>query len=129
LKDFIKMYGDISKKAMLENVEIRMANLAGTPCASNKVQMHDKSIITENYTTFGSYSLSAFARVGNWESITVVDAQQLHKDKFDEIWNQIPKRHMENYYTELYSPTKGPKRKTRQQDPESEHSTKKQAAK
>eukprot|EP00978_Attheya_sp_CCMP212_P036763 scaffold169220_cov58-Attheya_sp.AAC.1 len=48
---------------------------------------------------------------------------RIHKDKFDEIWNQIPKwQSLENYYTELDSPTtRGPKQKIREQDPVSVH--------
>lgn len=113
LKTFVNMYGAISKKSLLENVEIRLANLTGTSCASRHVQMHDKCVITDNYTTFGSYNLSAFARVGNWESITVVDTRQVHKDKFDAIWHSISSRQMEKHYRELESPTRGPKRKSR----------------
>ena len=79
-------------------------------------QMHDKSVITDNYTTFGSYNLSAFARVGNWGSITIVDTRQVHKDKFDAIWNSISNRQFERYYRELDSPTRGPKRKRRDDD-------------
>ena len=116
LKDFVAMYGAISKKTLLENVEIRLANLTGTTCASRNVQMHDKSVITDNYTTFGSYNLSAFARVGNWESITIVDTRQVHKDKFDAIWNSISNRQFERYYRELDSPARGPKRKRRDDD-------------
>ena len=116
LRDFVAMYGIISKRALLENIEIRMANLTGTTCASGNVQMHDKSVITDNYTTFGSYNLSAFARVGNWESITVVDSRPIHKDKFDAIWNSLIERPFERYYSELDSPTKGPKRKCRDED-------------
>jgi hypothetical protein len=68
------LYGHISKEALLEIVEILMVDLIGTSCMSNKKvqRMHNKSVITEHYTTFGSYSFSAFAHVGNWESITVV---------------------------------------------------------
>jgi len=128
-KDFVKMYGDISKKALLECLEIRLANLSGTPCASNNVQMHDKSVITDSFTTFGSYNLSAFARVGNWESITVVDTRQIHKDKFDDAWNQISGRQFEKFYTELNSPTKGPKRRLREENLESTQSTAKKVAK
>lgn len=117
LKEFVDMYGAISKKTLLENVEIRLANQTGTTsCASRNVQMHDKCVITDNYTTFGSYNLSAFARVGNWESITVVDTRQVHKDRFDAIWLSISTRQLEKYYRELDFPTKGPKRRRRDDD-------------
>lgn len=113
LKEFFELYGTIAKRALLENVEIRLANLTGTPCASRNVQMHDKSVITDAYTTFGSYNLSAFARVGNWESLCVVDTQQVHRDNFDAIWDSISTRQFEKYYTEMDSPTRRPKRQCR----------------
>jgi hypothetical protein len=98
---------------MLENVEIRLANLTETRCASRHVQMHDKCVITNNYTTCRSYRLSAFARVGKWESFTVVDTRPVHKDRFDAIWLSLSTRQLEKYYTELDSPTMGPKRRRR----------------
>ena len=124
LKDF--GWGHI-KKALLECVEIRMANLTGTPCASSKVQMHDKSVIAENYTRFGSYSLSAFARAGNWESFTVVDTRQVHKDKFDELWNQIPTQQFKKFCKEHDSPHQEPKRRLGEQNQESAQSRAKKA--
>jgi PLD-like domain len=126
LKAFVKFYGDISRKSLLENVEIRMAT-TNTSCESTKVQMHDKCVITDNYTTFGSYDLSAFAHVGNWESITVVDTRQIHIDKFDAIWQSIPKRQMERYYKELDSPTMGVKRKSREDQASAESNRKRPA--
>ena len=48
MKEFVDQHG---KNAFLENMEIRLANLSGSPCESRLVQMHDKSIITDNYTT------------------------------------------------------------------------------
>ena len=54
MKEFVDQHG---KNAFLENMEIRLANLSGSPCESRLVQMHVKSIITEDYTTYGSYYL------------------------------------------------------------------------
>ena len=92
---------------------MRLADLTGTPCASRNVQMHDKSVITERHTTFGSYNLTAFERVGNWESLTVVDTEQLHIDRFDSMWNDIEGREIESFYHEMDSPTRGSKRRRR----------------
>ena len=44
LEEFVDQHG---KSAFLENVEMRLANLTGADCESSKVQMHDKSIITD----------------------------------------------------------------------------------
>lgn len=113
LNDFFDLYGRVGKRAFLENVEVRLANLTGTPCASQNVQMHDKSIITERYTSFGSYNLTAFGRVGNWESLTVVDTEQLHVERFDEMWAELEGRSIDRFYREMDSPLRGPKRQRR----------------
>jgi len=113
LNEFFSLYGTVSKRAFLERVHVRLANLSGTPCASRNVQMHDTSVITERHTTFGSYNLTALGRVGNWESLTVVDTEQLHIDRFDSIWNDIEGREIETFYHEMDSPTRGPKRRRR----------------
>lgn len=113
LNDFFDLYGRVGKRAFLENVEIRLANLTGTPCQSRNVQMHDKSIITQRYTSFGSYNLSAFARVGNWESLTIVDTEQQHVERFDEMWADLSGRQIDRFYREMDSPTRGSKRQRR----------------
>jgi hypothetical protein len=110
MNQFVDRHG---KNAFLENMEIRLANLSDSPCESRLVQMHDKSIITENYTTYGSYNLSSFARVGNWESLCVTDTQQKCRDAFDRIWEAIPERQAERHYTDLQSSIIGPRRTAR----------------
>lgn len=101
----------MGKRAFLDNVDIRMANVTGSPCESRNVQMHDTSIITERHTSFGSYNLIASGRVGNWESLTIVDTEQLHVERFDEMWAALGAwRRMERFYQEVDSPTRGPKR-------------------
>ena len=51
MKEFVDKHG---KNYFLENMEIRLVNLSASPCESRLVQMHDKSIITGDYTTYGS---------------------------------------------------------------------------
>jgi len=109
LNEFFDLYGRVGKRAFLENVEVRLANFR-----SRNVQMHDKSIITQRYTSFGSYNLSAFGRVGNWESLTIVETEQQHVERFDEMWAELGAgRQIERFYREMDSPTRGPKRQRR----------------
>ena len=117
MKEFVDQHG---KNAFLENMEIRLANLSGSPCESRLVQMHDKSIITENYTTYGSYNLSSFARVGNWESLYVTDTHPKCRDAFDGIWEALPERQVERLYPDLQSTVMGPRRTARKAAREAE---------
>jgi hypothetical protein len=111
MKQCVDQHGN---NAFLENMEIRLANLLGdSQCESRLVQMHDKSIITDNYTTYGSYNLSSFARVGNWESFCVTDTHPKCRDAFDRIWEAIPERQAERHYTDLQSSIIGPRRTAR----------------
>ena len=116
LNDFVDAVGPIGRNAILENMEIRLANLSGSHCESRKVAMHHKSIITDRYAAVGSYNLSTFARVGNWEELFVVPTVQRHKDRFDELWDQLYTRPMESFYQRFRGPNipLGPKRTRRQ---------------
>jgi hypothetical protein len=117
LNEFFDLYGKVAKRSFLENVEVRLANLTGTPCASRNVQMHDMSIITPRYTSFGSNNLSAFGRVGDWESLNVVNTEQLHMERFDKMWNELKGREIGRFYREMDSPSMGPKRQRRSNVP------------
>ena len=72
-----------------------------------------KSIITDTYTSFGSYNLSAFARVANWEELCIVDTTSTQTTKFDALWGQLPRRAAENFFPFLQNITPGPRRRTR----------------
>lgn len=125
LEEFVDQHG---KSAFLENVEMRLANLTGADCESSKVQMHDKSIITDTYSVFGSYNLSSFARVGNWESVCVVDTPAKCQVTFDGIWDTISSRPVEKFYTNLQSVIIGPRRRARASAREAEDARRRQAA-
>ena len=88
LNDFVDAVGPIGRNAILENLEIRVANLTGSLCESRKVAMHQQSIITDRFAAIGSYNLSTFARVGNWEELFIVPATQGHKNRFDEMFRK-----------------------------------------
>ena len=105
---FFALYGRIGKRAFLENVELRLTNLDGTLC------LQDNSIITQRYTSFGSYTLSSVARVCHWESLTIVDTKPPHVERFEELWTALSGRPIERVYPEMDDPTKGPKRQKRQ---------------
>ena len=118
LNDFVDAVGPIGRNAILENMEIRLANLSGSLCESRKVAMHQKSIIADQFAAVGSYNLSTFARVGNWEEVFIVPATQSHKTRFDEMWDQLYTRPMERFYHRFQGSSipLGPKRTRRQEE-------------
>lgn len=63
------------RRALLENVEIRLAAMSTFGAKSSKASLHAKSVITDNHTVLGSYNLSNLARAGNFEVITVTATQ------------------------------------------------------
>ena len=92
LNDFVDAVGPIGRNAILENMEIRLANLSGSLCESRQIAMHQTSIITDQFAASGSYNLSTtFARDGNWEEVCIVPATQSQKTSFDEMWDQLYK--------------------------------------
>jgi PLD-like domain len=115
LKKFIATTGLLGKNALLENLEVRLANWTGTTCESRDVAMHRKSIITDTFAVFGSYNLSSFARVGNWEEVTIVESTPQLIQEFDSVWTTLETRQMEKFYrilTELpWALVAGPERR------------------
>ena len=104
---FFALYGRIGKRAFLENVELRLTNGDGTLC------LQDNSILTKRYTSFGSYTLSAVARVCHWESLMIVDTKPQHVERLEELWTALSGRSIERVYPEMDDPIKGPKRQRR----------------
>jgi hypothetical protein len=126
MEEFVDQHG---KSAFMENMEIRVPNIIASACESHLVQMHDKSIITDQYAIIGSYNLSSFARVGNWESVCVVDTPGKCRAAFDHIWDDISTRQVEKVYTNLQSIITGPRRTARASAREAETARRQQAAK
>ena len=122
-----------NKRALLENVEIRLVAMSTFGANSSKASLHAKSvslqrslgntlpivlnpIITDTYTVLGSYNLSNLARAGNFEVITVTATQQESITTFDEMWDNdlVLTNQAERIYNELYySAPEGSKRKAR----------------
>mmetsp|Transcript_1739 Transcript_1739/g.2389 ORF Transcript_1739/g.2389 Transcript_1739/m.2389 type:complete len:111 (+) Transcript_1739:575-907(+) len=51
-----------NKRALLTNVEIRLAAMSTFGADNRKASLHAESIITDNHTVLGSYNLSNLAR-------------------------------------------------------------------
>ena len=105
-----------NKRALLENVEIRLVAMSTFGANSSKASLHAKSVITDTYTVLGSYNLSNLARAGNFEVITVTATQQESITTFDEMWDNdlVLTNQAERIYNELYySAPEGSKRKAR----------------
>lgn len=113
LKKFVHTTGLLGKNALLENLEVRLAYLTGATCESRNVAMHRKSIITDTFAVFGSYNLSSFARVGNWEEVTVVETTPRQIQEFDSVWTTLETRQMERFYRIFDGAPMGPRRRLR----------------
>lgn len=75
--------------------------------------MHRKSIITDTLAVFGSYNLSSFARVGNWEEVTIVESTPQLIQEFDSVWTTLETRQMEKFYRIFDGAPMGPRRRAR----------------
>lgn len=105
-----------NRRALLENVEIRLAAMSSFGANSSKASLHAKSVITDNHTVLGSYNLSNLARAGNFEVITVTPTQPESVTTFDDMWENdlVLANQVERIYNELFYPVpRGSKRKAR----------------
>ena len=119
-----------NKRALLENVEIRLVAMSTFGATSFKASLHAKSVITDAYTVIGSYNLSNLARAGNFEVITVTPTQQESITTFDEMWDNdlVLTNQAERIYGELnYPAPEGSKRKARYDAVNAEISSRKRA--
>ena len=109
IQEFFSDHGRIAMRAFRDRLQVRIAN---TNNHHRCTQMHDKSIITDNHCTFGSYNLSCPARCRSWESFYVADRDQSQVQRFDVLWNSLANRSIQNVpgYTDLAPPSPTPKR-------------------
>lgn len=101
IQGFFSDHGRIAMRAFRDRLQVRIANTDHY----RYTQMHDTSIITENYCTFGSYNLSCSARYQSWESLYVADKDQSHVQRFDVLWNSLRNRSIQNVYADLAPPS------------------------
>ena len=85
------------------------ANLVGvvdttSPPCSRYSFMHDKRVITQEYSTYGSYNLSCAARFANREAIALLATDETEIDDFDGLWNQLEHRKLDAVYSNFYPP-------------------------
>ena len=97
IQGFFSDHGRIAMRAFRDRLQVRLANTN----YHRYTQMHDKSIITDNYCTFGSYNLSCPARYQSWESLYVADRDESQVQRFDVLWNALQNRNIQNVYTDL----------------------------
>ena len=92
MEKFLKHYERFNSYDAFRRIEVRVAirNHGPTcPNCSGYTSMHENRVITDSYSLFGSYNLTANARCKNWESCYVADSVQEEKDAFDLHWNAL----------------------------------------
>jgi hypothetical protein len=102
IEEFFNDHGNIARRAFRDRLQVRIADISRYNFTS---MMHDKSIITENHCTFGSYNLSCPARYQNWESVYVADSDQSQVQRFDQIWTSLANRDIQTVYPNLVPPS------------------------
>lgn len=88
-RDFFTKYGTIARDAFAKRVQVQVARHDSTPFFSRYTQMHQKTIITEAFTFFGSYNLSCPARCASWESMVCVESADSDVADFDKLWRLL----------------------------------------
>ena len=84
-------------------LQVRVADTTSPPC-SRYSSMHDKRVITQQYSTYGSYNLSCAARFANREAIALLATDETEIDDFDGLWNQLEHRKLDAVYSDFYPP-------------------------
>eukprot|EP00978_Attheya_sp_CCMP212_P023210 scaffold70507_cov62-Attheya_sp.AAC.1 len=105
LQEFFNDHGRVAMHAFRNRLNVRVANV-DIPLGGRFTQMHDKSIITDTHTTFGSYNLTNPGRYQNWESFHVADSEPSHSAHFDSIWNSLAGRDLQSVYPGLAPPSR-----------------------
>jgi hypothetical protein len=100
LEEFFLDHGRISLRAFRDRLQVRVANVNGANCG-RYTSLHDKSVMTDLHTTFGSYNLTNGARYQNWESLHVADSEPSHAAHFDALWNSLAGRDVQVVYPAL----------------------------
>lgn len=106
LEEFFQDHGRVARRAFRDRLQVRVAN-TGLIRGHKYCSMHDKSIITDNHCTFGSYNLSCPARYQSWESLHIADVDPLQVHRFDRVWNSLARRTLQGVtgWTNLAPPS------------------------
>jgi hypothetical protein len=111
LEEFFGDHGRIALRAFRDRLQVRVAIVNGSNCGQY-TSLHDKSLMTDLHTTFGSYDFTNAARYQNWESLHVADSEPSHAAHFDAIWNALARRNVGVVYPTL-APVSLPTRRRR----------------
>ena len=103
LEHFFNEHGHIALRAFRDRLQVRVANTRLIR-ENNYSSMHDESIITSDHCTFGSYNLSCPARYQSWESLYIADVEPSHVLRFDQLWNSLARRTIQDVY-ETWAPS------------------------
>jgi hypothetical protein len=100
LEEFFGDHGRIALRAFRDRLQVRVADVNGANCGQY-TSLHDKSLMTDLHTTFGSYNFTNAARYQNWESLHVADSEPSHAAHFDALWNSLAGRNVAVVYPTL----------------------------
>jgi len=103
IEGFFADHGRIALRAFRGRLQLRVTNVIAPNCA-RYTSVHDKSLMTDLHTSFGSYNLTNTARHQNWESLHVADSEPSHAAHFDALWNSLPRRTAGVVYPTLVAP-------------------------
>jgi hypothetical protein len=93
LMRFLEYNKHFGSYAIFRQIEIRVA-VTSQPenrhcCQYGYSSMHEKQIITDSYSVYGSYTLTGYARCKNYESIRISASRQEESESFDRLWNEL----------------------------------------
>lgn len=104
LEEFFNDHGNIARRAFRDRLQVRVANTS-LYRNHNYSSMHDKSVITTNHCTFGSYNLSCPARYQSWESLYIAEVEPSQVQRFDQVWNSLARRTIQDVHADLAPPS------------------------